>query len=249
MHYKINIPNAKASGIIEVFSPYDGEPVGSVECIDAEGVEVALNNMTEVFRNRNNWLPVHERIAILERIALLMQASSEQLVAIAIAEGGKPYLDTQIELLRAIDGVKICIECLRTGRGTEIPMQLNPASMNRLAFTHREPIGPVVAVSAFNYPLNLIVHQDGPAIGAGCPIIIKPAQETPLSAFALVELFHQAGLPVAWCQPVMIKDNRVTEKLVTDKRVAFFSFIGSAGVGWTLRSKLSAASVAITISN
>lgn len=238
MHYPINSPNAKASGIIEVFSPYDGEPVGSVECIDAKGVEVALKNMAEVFRDRNNWLPAHERIAILERIALTMQARSEQLIAIAIAEGGKPYSDTQIELLRAIDSIKICIQCLLSERGTEIPMQLNPASMNRLAFTHREPIGPVVAVSAFNHPLNLIVHQVGPAIAAGCPIIIKPARETPLSAFALVELFHQAGLPAAWCQAVMIDDNRVTERLVTDKRVAFFSFIGSAEVGWALRSKL-----------
>ena len=238
MHYSIKIPNAKASGIVEVFSPYDGEPVGSIECIDAEGVEIALKNMVEVFRDRNNRLPAHERIAILERVALTMQACSEQLIAVAIAEGGKPYPDTKIELLRAIDSLKICIECLRSERGTEIPMQLNPASMNRLAFTHKEPIGPVVAVSAFNHPLNLIVHQVGPAVAAGCPIIIKPARETPLSAFALVEIFHQAGLPVAWCQPVMIDDNRVAEKLVTDKHVAFFSFIGSAEVGWALRSKL-----------
>ena len=90
--------------------------------------------------------------------------------------------------------------------------------MNRLAFTHRELIGPVVAVSAFNHPLNLIVHQVGPAIAAGCPIIIKSARETPLSAFALVDIFHQAGLPVAWCQPVMIEDNIVTERLVTDTK-------------------------------
>ncbi len=238
MHYPIDVLNAKASGVIEVFSPYNGEPVGSVECIDAKGVEATLNNMTEVFRNKKNWLPVHERIAILEHVALAMQERSEQLIAIAIAEGGKPYTDTQIELLRAIDSIKICSQCLRSEHGTEIPMQLNPASMNRLAFTHREPIGPVVAVSAFNHPLNLIAHQVGPAVAAGCPIIIKPARETPLSAFALVELFHQAGLPAAWCQPVMIDDNRVTERLVTDKRVAFFSFIGSADVGWTLRSKL-----------
>ncbi|NOT11611.1 MAG: aldehyde dehydrogenase family protein [Methylococcaceae bacterium] len=238
MHYPINIPNAKASGIIEVFSPYDGKPVGSVECIDAKGAEAALKTMAEVFRDRNNWLPIHERIAILERVALTIQARSEKLIAIAIAEGGKPYSDTRIELVRAIDSIKICIACLRSERGTEIPMQLNPASMNRLAFTHREPIGPVVAISAFNHPLNLIIHQVGPAIAAGCPIIIKPARETPLSAFSLVELFHEAGLPLAWCQAVMIDDNKITEQLLTDKRVSFFSFIGSAEVGWMLRSKL-----------
>ncbi len=239
MHYPIKVPGAEAAGIIEVFSPYDGKPVGSVECIDAKGAEFALNNMAEVFRDRNNWLPAHERIAILERAALTIQARSEQLITTAITEGGKPYSDTKVELLRAIDSIKISIDCIRSSRGTEIPMQLNRASMNRLAFTHREPIGPVVAVSAFNHPLNLIAHQVAPAIAAGCPVIIKPARETPLSAFALVDIFHQSGLPVAWCQPVMIGDNNITEQLVTDKRVAFFSFIGSAEVGWMLRSKLS----------
>jgi len=119
-------------------------------------------------------------------------------------------------------------------------MQLNLASMNRLAFTHSEPIGPVVVVSAFNHPLNLIVHQVGPAIASGCPVIIKPASKTPLSAFTLVGIIHEAGLPKAWCQPVVTEDNAVTEQLVTDKRVAFFSFIGNANVGWMLRSKLAA---------
>jgi acyl-CoA reductase-like NAD-dependent aldehyde dehydrogenase len=238
MHYPIKIPGAEAAGVISVFSPYDGKPVGSVECIDAKGAEMALTSMAEVFRDRKNWLPAHERIAILERAAAMMQARSEQLIATAIAEGGKPYADTKIELMRAIDSIKISVECIRAERGSEIPMQLNPASMNRLAFTHKEPIGPVVAVSAFNHPINLIVHQIAPAIAAGCPIIIKPARATPLSAFALVDILHQSGLPVAWCQPVMIEDNNITEKLVTDKRIAFFSFIGSAKVGWMLRSKL-----------
>lgn len=238
MHYPIQVPSAEASGIIEVFSPYDGHLVGSVECIDAKGAEIALKTMASVFRDRKNWLSAYERIAILERTVSSMQERSEQLIAIAIAESGKPYWDAHVELSRAIDSIKICIECLRSVRGTEIPMQLNPASMNRLAFTHREPIGPVFAVSAFNHPLNLIAHQVGPAIAAGCPIIIKPARETPLSAFKLVELLHQAGLPPAWCQPAMIADNAITERMVADKRVAFFSFIGSADVGWMLRSKL-----------
>jgi acyl-CoA reductase-like NAD-dependent aldehyde dehydrogenase len=185
MHYQTKVPGAEASGINEVFSPYDGKPVGSVECIDTLGAELALKNIAEVFHDRNNWLPTHERIAILERTALAMQARSEQLIATAIAEGGKPYSDTKVELLRAIDSIKICIECIRSAHGTEIPMQLNPASMNRLAFTHMEPIGPVVAVSAFNHPINLIVHQVAPAIAAGCPIIIKPARETPFIRFCV----------------------------------------------------------------
>lgn len=238
MHYQIQVPDAHPAGIVEIFSPYDGKRVGSVETIDSVGAEQALTNMTAVFRDRQHWLSAHERIAILERAALLMQVRSEQLMTLAVAEGGKPYLDTQVELIRAIDGIQICINCIRTECGSEIPMQLNPASMNRLAFTHREPIGPVVALSAFNHPLNLIMHQIGPAIASGCPIVIKPAKETPLSAFALAEIFHEAGLPKVWCQPVVVNDITVTEQLVTDPRVAFFNFIGSAVVGWMLRSKL-----------
>jgi acyl-CoA reductase-like NAD-dependent aldehyde dehydrogenase len=238
MHYPIKVPGAGPAGIVEVFSPYDGRCVGSVEAIDGAGAEQALKNMHELFRERKNWLPAHERIAILERAAALMQARAGQFIATAVAEGGKPYRDTQAELARALDGIRLCIECIRTERGTEIPMQLNPASMHRLAFTHREPIGPVVAISAFNHPINLIVHQIGPAIAAGCPVVIKPARATPLSAFALVDILREAGLPERWCQPVVENDIQVAEQLAIDPRAAFLSFIGSARVGWMLRSKL-----------
>ena len=116
-------------------------------------------------------------------------------------------------------------------------MDLTAAGSGRLAFTTRDPIGPVVAVSAFNHPLNLIVHQVAPAIAVGCPVLVKPAGDTPLSCQAFVEMLYEAGLPEEWCRFVM-SDRESSEKLVTDPRVAFFSFIGSAGVGWMLRSKL-----------
>ena len=138
----------------------------------------------------------------------------------------------------AIDGVRLCIEGLRTQAGVEIPMGLTGASLQRLAFTCLEPIGVVVAVSAFNHPLNLIVHQVAPAVATGCPVIVKPADDTPLSCLRFVQILREAGLPEAWCQAGPTSDLEAAEKLVTDPRVAFFSFIGSAGVGWYLRSKL-----------
>ncbi|MEM9446370.1 MAG: aldehyde dehydrogenase family protein [Verrucomicrobiota bacterium] len=134
--------------------------------------------------------------------------------------------------------VLTCIEFLRTQAGEEIPMGLNPASAKRLAFTSHEPIGLVLAYSAFNHPLNLIIHQIVPAIAVGCPIIIKPALDTPLTCFRLVELFHEAGLPPEYCQAITLKDLDLATKLVSDQRIAFFSFIGSPAVGWMLRSKL-----------
>ena len=85
-----------------------------------------------------------------------------------------------------------CIECFRSEHCTEIPMGLTPASMNRIAVTSKEPIGPVMAISAFNHPLNLIVHQVGPAVASGCPVIVKPATDTALSCFKFVELLREA---------------------------------------------------------
>jgi acyl-CoA reductase-like NAD-dependent aldehyde dehydrogenase len=96
----------------------------------------------------------------------------------------------------------------------------------------------VVAVSAFNHPLNLIVHQVAPAVATGCPVIVKPAEDTPLSAYRFVSILHDAGLPPEWAQALVVRDLDVATKLATDKRVDFFSFIGSATVGWMLRSRL-----------
>ena len=238
MHYAVRVPGAKKSGTLEVASPYDGSLVATVETIDAQGAEQAIKNADALFKDRRGWIPAHERAAILERTAELMQERSEDLVRIAVQEGGKPLVDTRIEMARAIDGIKNCVECMRGEHGEEIPMRLNPASANRVAFTRREPVGVVVAVSAFNHPINLIVHQVGPAVATGCPVIIKPAEDTPASCFEIASILQEAGLPEGWCQAVAVDDLSVAQKLVTDPRVAFFSFIGSAAVGWMLRSKL-----------
>lgn len=117
-------------------------------------------------------------------------------------------------------------------------MERNAASLGVIALTRREPIGVVVAASAFNHPLNLIVHQVGPAVATGCPVIIKPAEATPLSGYRFVEILREAGLPEEWCQALVVSDLDVAGALITDPRVAFFSFIGSAKVGWMLRSRL-----------
>ncbi|PKM02028.1 MAG: aldehyde dehydrogenase, partial [Gammaproteobacteria bacterium HGW-Gammaproteobacteria-5] len=184
------------------------------------------------------WLPLHERVEILERLAQLMRERKSELALQAAREGGKPLADSLVETERAIDGVKICIEVIRHDHGSVIAMGTTAASAGRRAFTQRQPIGVVVAVSAFNHPLNLIVHQVATAVAAGCPVLVKPAKTTPLSALALVQMLHQAGLPKDWCQFVLPADNSLTERMVTDPRTAFLTFIGSEKVGWMLRSKL-----------
>ncbi len=239
MHsFQIMVPGASAADSVEIKSPFDGAVVGTVERIDDRGAEQALVNADALFKDRSRWLPVHERVAVLEKTAELMQAQFDELVNLALSEGGKPFADSQVEVARAIDGVKNCIECVRSEHGTKIPMGINPASMNRLAMTSHEPIGLVMAVSAFNHPLNLIVHQVGPAVASGCPVIVKPASDTALSCFKFVELLREAGLPEEYAQAVVVSSNDIATDMVTDSRIAFFSFIGSGNVGWMLKSKL-----------
>lgn len=222
---------------LEVQSPYDRSVVKELEYNTAQDVEKALATAHRLFLDRSSWLPPFKRIEILERLASLVEENKEHLIETAVREGGKPYADTEVEVARAIQGVKLGITAIHQLHGEEVPMGLTAPSVNRMGFTFNEPIGVVVSLSAFNHPVNLIVHQTIPAIAAGCPVIVKPAPDTPLSCLELVKLIHKAGLPEEWCQ-LLITDNENAEKLATDNRVGYLSFIGSAKVGWYLRSKL-----------
>lgn len=223
---------------IEVRSPYDGAPVGSVPCSGPEEVERALGTAYRLFRDRAGWLSPARRIEILNATAALMDRDAEGLAVQAAREGGKPLADSRVEVARAIDGVRTCCELLRGEAGHVVPMSINAASADRVAFTQAEPVGVVVAISAFNHPLNLIVHQVAPAIAAGCPVIVKPASATPLSCFGFVALLREAGLPEDWCQALALGSDELAGRLAADPRVGFLSFIGSARVGWSLRAKL-----------
>jgi acyl-CoA reductase-like NAD-dependent aldehyde dehydrogenase len=225
-------------GVIEVRAPYDGELIATLDAAATDAVEQALATAHALHRDRTRWLSRAQRIEILTKTQELMQQQAPLLALQAAHEGGKPIRDSRVEIVRAIEGVRSSIDCLRSHAGREIPMGLDAASGHRLAFTRHEPVGPVVAVSAFNHPLNLIVHQVAPAIAAGNPVIVKPAEDTPLSCYRFVQLLHQAGLPVQWCQALVVNNVELVTQLVTDPRVAFFSFIGSSRVGWMLRSRL-----------
>lgn len=220
--------------MLEVQSPFDLSTIGSLEFTPNDAVEGLFQNAQ---RASESPLSKHERIQILEKVIDKASGIREEIAMLIANEGGKPLADATVEVDRGIQGIRNAIETLNAQAGEEIPMGLTPSSENRLAFTTREPIGSVVAISAFNHPFNLVVHQVIPAVATGCPVIIKPALTTPLSCVKLVGLLHEAGLPKEWCQ-LAILDNEGSELLVTDQRVRFFSFIGSAKVGWYLRSKL-----------
>ncbi|OEE58375.1 aldehyde dehydrogenase [Enterovibrio norvegicus FF-454] len=222
---------------LNVYRPFDGGLIRSIPLQSANDVETAIATAHSLFEDRQAWLAPHQRIEILERVVEIMSSQVEALTRLAAEEGGKPYTDSKVEVLRAINGVKLAVEHIPQIKGEQIPMGQTAASVNRLAFTIREPIGVVSSISAFNHPLNLIVHQVIPALAVGCPVIIKPALTTPLSCLRLVEILHEAGLPKGWCQAIVC-ENEAASQLVTDPRINFLSFIGSSKVGWALRSQL-----------
>jgi acyl-CoA reductase-like NAD-dependent aldehyde dehydrogenase len=223
---------------LQVVRAFDRAPVTEIPADDAQALEAKLGSAARMMRDRDAWLKPHQRSAILQRTAGLLEARQIHFAKLIAQEGGKPLTDAAAEVLRAVDGLRNAADELRNFAGREIPMGLTRASEGRWAFTTKEPIGVVAAISAFNHPLNLIVHQVAPAIAVGCPVIVKPAAATPLSCLELIGLLREAGLAEPWCQTFVTDDNALAERLATNPRVAFLSFIGSARVGWYLRSRL-----------
>jgi acyl-CoA reductase-like NAD-dependent aldehyde dehydrogenase len=220
----------------EVRSPHDGSVVGTAEQVDAEGMRMALDAVVATARGKHV-PPPWERAAILRRTAERVRGAREAFALRIAREGGKPLIDARIEIDRAAGGLEELAALATSVVGEEIPMKAGPQCEGRLAFTTLEPIGVSASISAFNHPLNLAVHQIGPAVAAGCPFLHKPAIETPLSAIALVAALRESGLPVA-CGMVVPCDVAVAEPLATSDRIGHLSFIGSAKVGWHLRSAI-----------
>ena len=223
---------------IEVTSPFDNKVVGTVPFSNVEEVQAAIQLASDTFHDHKNALPKYKRVEILEKVAEIMSSQIEELTILCASEGGKPYMDSKVEIQRAINGVKLAIEALSSFEGTEIAMGHTASSANRMAYTFKEPIGVVAAVSAFNHPFNLAIHQVIPAIAVGCSVIIKPATQTPMSAVKLIEILAEAGLPKGWAQAVVC-GREAGELLATSPKVNFLTFIGSGSVGWYLNSKVS----------
>ena len=220
---------------LTVYSAWTRKPVRELPYNTAAEAEEFLSESVGLWKKGP--LPKTQRIEILERTSALITQKAEALAKQIALEGGKPYTDALVEAHRAASSVKAAAETLSHAAGREIPMGLTPSTQGYRGYTRIEPIGPVVAVSAFNHPLNLIAHQVAPAVAAGCPVIVKPASATPLSCLSFIDILREAGLPKVWARALLIS-TEVATKLITDARVAFFTFIGSAKVGWSLRSKL-----------
>lgn len=229
---------------LQVTSAYDESPLATLSRSSEDEAFILLTRAKAAFTDRSRWLSGEQRINVLRKLAGLISEKVDSLAMQAAREGGKPITDSLVEIHRAISGVYAAVESISRLTGREVPMDLNAASRGRYAVTYREPRGVVLAVSAFNHPFNLLIHQVVTAFAAGCPVLVKPASSTPLSAVSLIELMHAAGAPEDFVQ-LLLCDSKTTVKLVEDPRVAFLSFIGSSKVGTMLRSKLSPGATSI----
>lgn len=226
-----------------VRSPFDQKVLATFPYDQEAEVLERVAASHRLSRAPQSW-PKDKRLAFLHTLALALEKETEDYAKLIAIEGGKPLKDARVEAKRAVQSIQSTIAALYAWHGTEIPMGLTAATQERWAITRPEPRGLVLAISAFNHPLNLIVHQVVPALAVGCPVLIKPSMKAPLSCQRFVRLMTDCGLPKGWCQLLLIEE-ALTEKLAADPRIAVLSFIGSPAVGWKLRRQLAPGTIAL----
>jgi len=181
-------------------------------------------------------LPAHARYDLLQQIATLLSRRRDDFATTISTEAGKPITDARREVARAIQTFTVAAEEARRIPGEVVPLDWTPGFDTHLGLLRRFPIGPILGITPFNFPLNLVAHKVAPALAAGNPILIKPAPQTPLTALLLGEVALEAGLPPGGLNIVPC-DNLLAERMVVDPRFKLLSFTGSASVGWMLKAK------------
>jgi len=218
-----------------VVNPFTGQTIADVVQASDTEVEEAVTSTASAAPVMAG-LPAHARYNILQQIAALIYRRRDEFAATITAEAGKPITDAKREVGRAVQTFTVAAEEARRIPGEVVPLDWMPGSDSHLGILRRFPIGPILGITPFNFPLNLVVHKVAPALAAGNPILIKPAPQTPLTALLLGEVAMEAGLPPGGLNVVPC-DNALAERLVTDPRFKLLSFTGSAAVGWMLKGK------------
>ena len=231
---------------VEVFSPYSGELVGRVAKGGAAEARRAVDAAARVLEDP---LPAHKRAEILVRVAGLIGKRHEELARTISNEAGKPIKAARVEASRAMSTYTFAAVEARKLSGEMIPMESAQAGEGKLAFTIRRPIGVIGAISPFNFPCNLVAHKIAPALAAGCPVVLKPASQTPMSALFLAELELEAGLPAGWLNVVVGPASEIGDVLVDDERVKLITFTGSGEVGWGIQERAPRKRVKLELGN
>ncbi len=212
--------------------PYDGTEVATVSVPSAEQIERAVAAAASVapsFRGS----PAYLRAAALDHVSRTLEERAEEVAELITAENGKPLKWSTVEVHRAVSTFRFAAEEARRFTGSVRRLDSEPAGSGRLAVVRRVPRGPVLGISPFNFPLNLVAHKVAPAIAVGAPIVVKPAPRTPLSALLLGEMLSETDLP-AGAVSVLPVGNPETQALVRDPRLPVVSFTGSGPVGWSI---------------
>jgi acyl-CoA reductase-like NAD-dependent aldehyde dehydrogenase len=236
----------KTEEFIEVRSPYSGEVVGRARKSGADDARRAVDAAAKALASP---LPAHERAAILDRTAALLRERQEEMAQTICAEAGKPIKTSRVEASRAVSTYTFAAVEARKLAGDVVPMEASEAGAGKVGFTLRRPIGVIGAISPFNFPCNLVAHKLAPALAAGCPVVLKPASATPLSALLLAELEREAGLPDGWLTVLVGPSAEIGDVLVEDERVRMITFTGSSGVGWGLAERAPQKRVRLELGN
>jgi acyl-CoA reductase-like NAD-dependent aldehyde dehydrogenase len=231
---------------VEVRSPYSGDVVGRIAKAGAGEARRAVDAAAHALESP---LPAHERAAILDRVAGLLRERHEDMARTICAEAGKPIRTARVEASRAVSTYTFAAVEARKLAGDVVPMEASEAGQGKIAFTLRRPIGIVGAISPFNFPCNLGAHKLAPALAAGCPVVLKPASQTPLSALLLAELEQEAGLPAGWLNVLVGPSGEIGDVLVEDDRVRMITFTGSSGVGWGIAERAAQKRVRLELGN
>ncbi len=231
---------------VTIHSPWDGREVGTVPWLGADAARAAVDG---AHRAMKVGLPAAERAAILDRVASDVAARREAFARMISNENGKPLKQALAEADRCVQTLIFSAAEARTLSGRGIPLDAHPAGVGHLGLTIRVPIGVVAAITPFNFPLTLAAHKIGPAVAAGCGVVLKPADKAPLAAIELVRAFHAAGLPPAWMSVLVGEPGEIADVLIEDDRVRLLTFTGSAAIGWDLARRAPRKSVTLELGN
>ncbi len=220
---------------LTVYSPYDGSIAGTTTIPTGEQVEMAVQAAVAGFDHARR-LSSEERANIVARIRDGVAKRKDEFVRTIVLEAGKPWKDASAEVERALHNLEVVSEEAKRIGGEIVPLDLREHSRGRLGFIRRFPIGPIAAISPFNFPLNLPLHKIGPALASGNTIVLKPAAKTPLTVLLLAEVMAEAGMPDGAVSVLPITSAMAEESLVREDRFKMLTFTGSAEVGWRLKS-------------
>jgi aldehyde dehydrogenase (NAD+) len=220
-------------GTFEVHSPYDGSVVAEIAVPTAADVEEASQVAHDTFEESKN-LPIWARADALDHISKRLSETIEENANLIAAEGGKPLKWATVEATRAVSTFRWASEVIRHGTDEAMRLDTEQALGSRLGILRRFPIGPVLGITPFNFPLNLVAHKVAPSLGVGAPIVVKPASATPIGSLRLAEFFAETDLPKGMFQ-VLPVSSKVADGMARDDRFKKISFTGSSEIGWYLK--------------